>query len=285
MKPSILIGLILIILLFLVTGCTLTQKNADIIAKQLQEKYDKINSYQATVTEDDGDVRLVQMKRPDKHKDIPINPVDRRGFICNGDVKIDYDFPEAKKFLNYDCTKDISNSIFFFVTNVIKELANYENKISEDTLNDEEAIKVVIIIDMTDSSDKVIGTQEITAWLSKENYLLLKIVMKVKPRSGFEGRIEHSDKPLVIFYSDLELNKDIPDSEFELVIPSDITRICEIDALKGKEDYIKCSEQWELESKGQEQAVSPIGEEAISPTEEAVRPTGGEPAPIQEVIS
>jgi|SRR3989338_1887276 len=285
MKPSILIGLILIILLFLVTGCTLTQKNADIIAKQLQEKYDKINSYQATVTEDDGDVRLVQMKRPDKHKDIPINPVDRRGFICNGDVKIDYDFPEAKKFLNYDCTKDISNSIFFFVTNVIKELANYENKISWDKLNGEEAIKVVIIIDMTDSSDKVIGTQEITAWLSKENYLLLKIVMKVKPRSGFEGRIEHSDKPLVIFYSDLELNKDIPDSEFELVIPSDITRICEIDALKGKEDYIKCSEQWELESKGQEQAVSPIGEEAISPTEEAVRPTGGEPAPIQEVIS
>ena len=285
MKPSILIGLILIILLFLVTGCTLTQKNADIIAKQLQEKYDKINSYQATVTEDDGDVRLVQMKRPDKHKDIPINPVDRRGFICNGDVKIDYDFPEAKKFLNYDCTKDISNSIFFFVTNVIKELANYENKISWDKLNGEEAIKVVIIIDMTDSSDKVIGTQEITAWLSKENYILLKIVMKVKPRSGFEGRIEHSDKPLVIFYSDLELNKDIPDSEFELVIPSDITRICEIDALKGKEDYIKCSEQWELESKGQEQAVSPIGEEAISPTEEAVRPTGGEPAPIQEVIS
>ena len=241
MKPFILIGLILIILSFLVTGCTLTQKNVDIIAKQLQEKYDNINSYQAKVTYDDS-VRLVQVKRPDKYKDILIDPSKGgQSFICDDNVKIEYDLypPEANKFFNYDCTKDVKE--FFNIMDLIKELANYENKISWDKLNGEEAIKVEITTEVTDSFGKDIGTQEITAWFNKENYQLLKVAMKVEPQSGIKP--EQIEKPFVALYSGLELNKDIPNSEFELVIPPAITRICEIDALKGKEDYIKCQGQ------------------------------------------
>ena len=218
MKITITILAVLIIST-LAAGCAeITQKNIDPVAKRIQEKYDNINSYQATIisvtSEGNSKSVLRQVRRPDMYKELKFSADGKKHntfMICNQDTYWGYvDGSDEIVESRQDCREKVDD--FFSVFEEIKSIFDYkEYEISESEVNGDEAFKL--------SLESSYGSIYIF-WFSKEDYQL------IKRRTVISGR-EQTD-----IWQDLQLNIEIPDSEFQ---PNINIEKCKIDIGKAEQ--------------------------------------------------
>ena len=209
---------LLIMPVLFISGCTITPENIDEIAEHIQDKYDSVNSYRADITSatSEGFSKKVlrEIERPDKYKDLKyeFDEKEHNTFeICNGNVRWNYVSEDytITKTLAYNCTKTVSD--YFLVFDVVRSIFEYNYTITEEMLNGTEVYKIFLVPLDTDASGTIY-----TLWFDKENYQLVKSII------DFQDHIQTDE------YNNLELNIDIPESEFEPDIPTGV-EICESD--------------------------------------------------------
>jgi len=220
---KVIITIFFMISIFLVSGCKITPENVDVVANAIQKKYDNVYSYQTRLISTSGKYSkevVRELKRPDKLKDALL----KNGEIvhiqlCNKDTQIGYDASTksvtATKVINYDCSGKVSQ--FFNVFDKIKKLFEYDHVIEETEIDGKPVVHLTL-----SSKDKTHDYWSEGFWFDKSNYQLIKHVYTIMG----EEQITNFD--------DLQLNIDIPDSEFIFEFPGDV-KVSIIDAHGGVE--------------------------------------------------
>lgn len=162
MKKILLISLILISII-LISSCEVTQitpQNVDPIAKEIQNKYDKISAYEARIYQirDDGSIYAgrIAAKKPDQHFDfaywdanIFVHYVD----VCNGQKDEIYTSESGKIdiYADRNCKSKVDK--VFNVIDRIKKIATYPNTVKQREFSVDD-YKEILFLGPTSSYEK-----------------------------------------------------------------------------------------------------------------------------------
>lgn len=199
--------LCLVICYLILSSCDINPENVDPIARAIQEKYNSINTYKTSILSGSKEV-LRQVKRPDKFKTSLIvhgEPV--RIELCNEDTQIYYDTSTPKvtatKVINYDCEGKVSE--FFNVFDKIKSIFDFDYVIEETELGGKEVVHLTL---SSLDADHDYWTEQF--WFDISDYQLIQHSYQVMGND------------VITIFDNLELNVEIPDSEFMFEFPGDV---------------------------------------------------------------
>ena len=211
------------------TGC-LNESTVSIFASEMEEKYDNILSYRATIiyTESGGYAKeyVKTMKKPDKIKEEYLSPERIIGdqTVVNGNTQLNYDASKQKAYTmsfssNYGESK-LNTPDFLSMLLILMNNANVQ--ILDDDVVGENNATVILITPKTDTT-----FSKMIFWLDKETFFILK-----SETYDIYGDLRYSETT-----TNIEINIEIDDIEFELPEGTEVINPMTEDFLKDPETF------------------------------------------------